>query len=165
MGRNRRQTRLPAAAARATLGGVAITDRRGSDLSATELHDLLRLRARVFVVEQSCAFLDLDGHDLDHATIHTWIEEAGAIVSYLRRRPVDGSLLVSRVCTAGDARGRGLATLLVRHAIERAGPLSIVLAAQAHLTGWYARLGFAAAGEPFTEDGIPHVVMRRRGSR
>jgi len=35
------------------------------------------------------------------------------------------------------------------------------LDAQAHLEGWYARFGFAVDGEPFLEDGIPHVPMSR----
>ena len=31
------------------------------ELKLNELYDLLKLRATVFVVEQSCAYLDLDG--------------------------------------------------------------------------------------------------------
>ena len=37
----------------------------------------------------------------------------------------------------------------------------VELGAQAHLTGFYASLGFETVGEPYDEDGIPHVWMRR----
>ena len=32
-------------------------------LTPRQLHDVLQLRSRVFVVEQTCAFLDADGAD------------------------------------------------------------------------------------------------------
>jgi ElaA protein len=32
-------------------------------LSVHELYDLLRLRSEIFVVEQNCVYLDLDGKD------------------------------------------------------------------------------------------------------
>ena len=35
------------------------------------------------------------------------------------------------------------------------------LAAQAHLVRFYAGLGFERSGEPYEEDGIPHLDMRR----
>ena len=36
-----------------------------AELSAAELHALLQLRSRVFVVEQRCVFLEVDGRDPD----------------------------------------------------------------------------------------------------
>ncbi len=75
-----------------------------------------------------------------------------------------GQRRVGRVVTAPAARGRGLSGLLVAAVVaEHGGPGGsvLVLDAQAHLEGWYARFGFAAAGPAFVEDGIPHVPMRR----
>ena len=40
------------------------------DLDPTTLHDLLRLRVDVFVVEQECAYPELDGRDADDTTEH-----------------------------------------------------------------------------------------------
>ena len=37
----------------------------------------------------------------------------------------------------------------------------VVLDAQSHLSEWYQQFGFEQSGEPFVEDGIPHVPMRR----
>jgi ElaA protein len=71
----------------------------------------------------------------------------------------DGAARIGRVATAARWRGRGLASALVRSVLdETTGP--VVLDAQSHLEGLYARLGFARAGEPFVEDGIPHLPMR-----
>jgi ElaA protein len=36
------------------------------------------------------------------------------------------------------------------------------LEAQTYAAGFYEKEGFAVCSEPFDEDGIPHVVMRRK---
>ena len=133
-------------------------------LDAATLYALLRLRIDAFVVEQACAYPDLDGRDTEPATRHVWWDEGDGPVAYLRvLAEPDGSRRIGRVVTAARARRRGLAERLVRHAIASApgahgGP--VVLAAQAHLEGWYRRLGFEVTGPPFDEDGITHVPMR-----
>ena len=40
-------------------------------LNLTELYDFLNLRATVFIVEQSCIYLDLDGRDAE-AILTLW---------------------------------------------------------------------------------------------
>ena len=42
-----------------------------SDLGREELYGLLRLRSEVFVVEQDCAYQDLD--DKDKVGLHVWM--------------------------------------------------------------------------------------------
>ena len=48
----------------------AINDRSFDELDAPTLHDILRLRVDVFVVEQACAYPELDGRDVEPATRH-----------------------------------------------------------------------------------------------
>jgi ElaA protein len=125
---------------------------------------LMALRSEVFVVEQQCLYLDLDGQDLDDNVRHLWVEEAGEPVAALRLVLGDPAR-IGRVVTARRARGRGLAAELVRAAVTAAcaeRDVDIVLHAQSYLTGWYSRLGFAVDGEEFLDDGIPHTPMRRR---
>ncbi|GLY30314.1 ElaA protein [Kineosporia sp. NBRC 101731] len=122
---------------------------------------LIKLRVDVFVVEQECPYPELDGRDVEPGTEHLWLDDEIGPTAYLRvlRDPED-ALRIGRVCTRADARGRSLAGRLMTAALDRAkGP--VVLDAQAHLVGWYARFGFAAAGPEYLEDGIPHVPMRR----
>lgn len=72
---------------------------------------------------------------------------------------------IGRVATAPSARSRGVASALMGSAVERCATLApglpVLLDAQEHLAGWYARFGFTVDGERFFEDGIPHLPMRR----
>jgi ElaA protein len=140
----------------------AISCLTGDRLDAATLYALLRLRAEVFVVEQACPYLDPDGLDLAPDTLHLWVADDGQPVAALRV-VVDGSgtRRIGRVVTAASARGRGLASALVRRAVALVAPSPVVLDAQAHLEDWYQALGFVTTGPGFDDDGIPHVPMRR----
>ncbi len=141
---------------------VATFDR----LNPVTLYALLRLRVNVFVVEQACPYPELDGRDTEPNTRHLWLADGGQPVAYLRLlAEPDGSARIGRVCVAPAARRRGLATQLVRKALELVGPRPCVLEAQAHLIRYYAALGFVPTGPEYVEDGIPHIPMRRPGTR
>jgi ElaA protein len=139
---------------------------RWDELSARTAYALLRLRGDVFVVEQECAYPDLDGRDLEPTTEHRWLHPVGEpeqVLAYLRVLADPGHLRIGRVVTAPTARGRGLAARLVEDVVAAHGARSdLVLDAQSHLAGWYARYGFDRDGADFVEDGIPHTPMRRR---
>ena len=49
------------------------------DLSPQTLYRLLALRSAVFVVEQTCCYLDPDGADL--TALHVWAEQDGEIMA------------------------------------------------------------------------------------
>ncbi len=137
-----------------------------SRLDGPTLYALLRLRVDVFVVEQVCAYAELDGRDLEPGTRHVWWDEGDGPLAYLRvLEEPDAGLRVGRVVTARRARRRGLAGLLVGHVVAGAGRRDIVLDAQAHLEGWYQRLGFRTVGPVHLVDDIPHVPMRREHRR
>lgn len=136
-------------------------------LDSSTLYRILRLRVQVFVVEQSAAYEELDGRDLEPDAELLWAEEDGAILATARLlRDADG-LRIGRVATAAEARGRGVASQIMDRALERCAELEpaapIRLDAQAHLADWYGRFGFRVEGEPYVEDDIPHVPMTRRG--
>jgi len=131
------------------------------DLDAVTLHEIVRLRQDVFVVEQECAYADLDGRDLEAGALQVWAEDAdGSVVATLRvLREAGGEVRIGRVATVRSMRGRGLARALVTEALDETEG-TVVLDAQNHLAQWYAALGFERVGEQFVEDGIPHVPMR-----
>ncbi|HWW54426.1 MAG TPA: GNAT family N-acetyltransferase [Acidimicrobiales bacterium] len=134
------------------------------DIDRRSLYRILRLRQEVFVVEQDCPFVDLDGRDLEPTTVHLWIDEdpqAPGVTACLRilADPGDGTEL-GRIVTAPPARGRGLGGELVERALRVSRP-PWVLKAQARLAGWYEGFGFRPIGPEFIEDGIPHVPMGR----
>lgn len=132
------------------------------DLDARTLHDLLRLRVDVFVVEQACPYPEIDGRDLEPGTRHLWLADDDAPVACLRvLEEADGSARIGRVVTAATHRGAGLAARLMAAALDEVGERPCVLDAQSHLAGFYARAGFEVSGPEFVEDGIPHLPMRR----
>lgn len=133
-----------------------------ADLTPTRLYALLRLRVDVFVVEQECAYPDLDGRDTEPSSWHGWIELDGAVVAALRVLQDADAMAIGRVVTHADHRGQGYAARLVAAALTQIGPGRVRLGAQAHLEGWYARLGFVRSGPDYVEDGIAHLPMVRQ---
>jgi ElaA protein len=139
---------------------MPILDRRFAELTATEVHDLLRLRIDVFVVEQECPYFEVDGRDVEEATRHVWQADHRGPTVYVRLLDDGTARRIGRVVTRLDARKRGLAGGLVDHVIATSdGPW--VLDAQSHIADWYRARGFEPDGPEFIEDGIPHIPMRR----
>ncbi len=135
---------------------------RFAELTPFEVYALCRLRVDVFVVEQQCAYPELDGRDLEPTTEHLWFETPdGTVAAYLRVLDDGGTRAIGRVATAAPHRGRGLAARLVADGIELCAGVPVTLGAQAHLEAWYAGFGFRRSGPGYVEDGIPHVPMRR----
>lgn len=142
-----------------------------AELDAATLYRILQLRVDVFVVEQQCPYPELDGRDLEPGTRWLWATDAGAVLATLRILREDGhTARIGRVATAPRARTGGIATALMRRALELLDAphteggnpaLEILLDAQTPLAGWYQRFGFEVAGPEFVEDGIGHLPMRR----
>ncbi|GLW94474.1 ElaA protein [Actinokineospora globicatena] len=136
----------------------------GPEMTAADLYAVLELRHLVFVVEQVCPYPELDGRDLLPDTVHLWWQPDSTPLSYLRVLGAPGSeRRVGRVCTAATARGTGLGSKLMAAAIDLIGPDESVLDAQLPAQALYARFGYLPEGEPFDEDGILHIRMRRPG--
>ena len=133
-------------------------------LDARQAYSLWALRESVFVVEQSCPYQELDGRDVEPGTRHLWVEDGQRPVAYLRLLTDEEGFRIGRVLVAPGARGRGLAGVLVRAALELVGDRPSHLDAQSYLAGWYTRFGYEPSGPEFVEDGIPHVPMRRPGA-
>ncbi|MBS1939326.1 MAG: GNAT family N-acetyltransferase [Bacteroidetes bacterium] len=133
-------------------------------------HDILRLRVDVFVVEQHCPYPELDGADVG-ATHVVGRNASGDVLAYARILPParDGLPHVGRVVVDTSVRRHGIGRQLmleVLRVIHRQYPGSpSALAAQAHLQGFYASLGYKASGKQYDLDGIPHIDMVRARSQ
>ena len=139
-----------------------------TDLSQDQLYAILQLRTEVFVVEQRCAYQEVDGQDLTGDTLHLMGGQDDKLVAYLRLldpQSQGGDVVIGRVVTAPAARELKLGhTLLLKglEAAEHCWPgVPVYLSAQAHLRAFYARHGFAVVGEEYLEDDIPHIGMRK----
>jgi ElaA protein len=137
-------------------------------LSVHELHDLLRLRTDIFVVEQACAYAEIDGRDPQCLHILGSTGQ-GDLVAYARIIPPHGDEPphIGRVVVRADQRGQGHAHELMRFTLEqmeaRHGSGRAALAAQSHLEKFYSEFGFVRCSEEYPWDGIPHVDMERAG--
>ena len=133
-----------------------------NELSLDELYEILKLRAKVFIVEQNCAYQDVD--DVDKEAYHVYLKDEGKIVGYLR--VIDkGNRLdeVSLGRVISLKRRQGIGTALMRTGIEVAkekfGAKIIKIGAQAYAKPFYEGCGFKQISGEYLEDGIPHIYM------
>lgn len=124
-------------------------DLHHSELTVPQLYALLKLRSEVFVVEQQCAYQDVDGDDLVGENRHLLGWRDGELVAYariLKSEEMYDPVVIGRVIVSPAARGEKLGHQLM---------------AQAHLQAFYAHFGFTPVTEVYDEDGIPHIGMAR----
>ncbi|SKC50038.1 GNAT family N-acetyltransferase [Krasilnikoviella flava] len=139
------------------------------ELDARTAYEAWRLRQDVFVVEQECAYPDLDGRDGEPTARHVVLldaDQGGRVVATARVLDDGDVQRIGRVVCHSDVRGTGASGVLMRAALEAAtgsAPRAdVVLGAQSPLTGWYGRFGFVPDGPEYLEDDIPHTPMRLR---
>ena len=139
---------------------------RFDDLSAREWHDIVVARESVFILEQTCAFLDADGADPECA--HLIGRVGGEIATYARIVPPGLKFpepSIGRVLTTKNFRRGGYGQALMKEAVARCDALypgqGIRIGAQRYLEVFYTGFGFATVSEPYDEDGIMHVIMLR----
>ncbi|MCD2425832.1 GNAT family N-acetyltransferase [Niabella pedocola] len=144
------------------------TCRSFDQLSATTLYTILQLRAAVFVVEQTSIYQDLDGKDF--RALHITGTDNGQLVAYTRLLPPGISYKepsIGRVVVASSHRAYGLGRELMQHSMdtcqEQFEEKAIRISAQLYLKNFYTSLGFDPVGDPYDEDGIPHIEMVKTG--
>ncbi len=136
--------------------------KRFHELTAEELYAILRLRVSVFVVEQSCPYMELD--DLDQGAIHVWLEDENGIQAYLRildRGIENENVAIGRVIAVKRRCGLGSRILQegMKAAKELLGADKIYVEAQTYARRFYEKQGFQQVSAEFLLDGIPHVRM------
>lgn len=135
-------------------------------LSPREVHDMLKVRVDVFVVEQECAYPEIDGSDPDCWHV-LGKDSAAGILSVARIAPagvVYSEASIGRVAVAKKARGHQYGIQIMEEAISfcknRLKSPSIKIAAQLYLQNFYNSLGFEQISETYLWDGIEHIDMR-----
>lgn len=143
-------------------------DLHHSELTVAELYALLKLRSEVFVVEQTCIYLDIDGDDLLGENRHILGWQGDTLVAYARILVSEEAVepvTIGRVIVSPAVRGERLGYQLMERAIagceQRWPERAIYLGAQAHLIGFYSHFGFVTVTDVYDEDGIAHVGMAR----
>ncbi|WP_233545989.1 GNAT family N-acetyltransferase [Salinibius halmophilus] len=135
---------------------MALSAYRLSELTAEQLLHIMQARIDIFVVEQNCVYRDIDAIDWQALHVCDWHNHE--LAAYARVYEQDGFLCIGRVLS--QRRGEGRARQLMTYCIEQLYPTrSIKISAQSYLTRFYHSLGFKSQGEPYLEDGIPHIDM------
>ena len=147
-------------------------DLHHSELIVPELYALLKLRSEVFVVEQTCIYLDIDGDDLVGENRHLLGWKGDELVAYARILVSDETVepvTIGRVIVSPAVRGERLGYQLMERALDscqqRWPDRAVYLGAQAHLRDFYAHFGFVTVTDVYDEDGIPHIGMAREIQR
>ena len=136
-----------------------------TELSVTQLYDILQLRSEVYVVEQQCIFLDMDG--IDKLCYHLFCYKQNSLAACCRLIAPDiaypNKAAIGRVVNAASVRGKGIGKRLMQLAVEKCKELfpssDIKIGAQLYLKDWYASFGFIPCGDIYLEDGIEHIHM------
>jgi ElaA protein len=134
------------------------------ELSNQELIDMLRLRSIIFVVEQNCPYLDMDGYD--EVSTHLLVKDGSRIIGCLRILPPGryADVSLGRVVVDKDYRKQGIAKKMLLSSIIKAKELynceSIILGAQVYAKKLYETAGFIQIDDGYLEDGIPHIHMK-----
>jgi ElaA protein len=135
------------------------------ELSNHELYDMLRLRAEIFVVEQTCIYNDLDGLDKEatHLIVKNKTNEIIATSRLLQPGTRFTDFSIGRVVVKQNMRGTGLGSRMMEAAkkfmMEKWDAKNIKVSAQKYLQKFYEDLGFSVTTKEYLEDGIPHVGM------
>lgn len=135
-----------------------------NDLTNIELYTILKERTTVFVVEQECPYLEVDGKDI--SSYHLFVENEGDIIGYLRILPSgvaypEASL--GRILVKKEHRGHRLAEELINRGLDflkkELKETTVKIQAQSYLLKFYNSFGFQSVSEEYLEDNIPHIDM------
>lgn len=134
------------------------------ELNILELYQILQLRAEVFVVEQNCAYQDIDSRDIQ--CIHLIAVSNDDIIGYCRILPegiaYDNYCSIGRVVVRKEARSHQFGKQIMQASIDFCKihfEEPIKISAQLYLEKFYQNLGFKTASAPYLEDNIPHIAM------
>jgi len=133
-------------------------------LTPRQLQAIYKLRIQIFVVEQNCAYQDVDDTDLTASHLMGTAAN-GQLVAYARlMKEPDDQARFGRIVVSAAARGNGNGQALIRAAIaeiQRLWPATtqINIQAQHYLDRFYRSFGFKPVSAVYLEDGIPHQDM------
>ena len=143
---------------------MEINTYRYNELTTNRLYSILKLRAEVFVVEQNCAYQDLDNKD--NKALHLIGEINNEIIAYTRifkKGDYFTNSSIGRVLVKKEFRKKELGKVIMEKSIEiikkNTKEEKIEISAQKYLTKFYKDLGFKKTGKEYLEDNIPHIKM------
>lgn len=119
------------------------------------------IREEVFVREQGFAE---EFDEIDAKAVHILLFFGQKAIGTCRFFQCGGAWLIGRVAVLREFRGKGCGKMLLQAAeqeMRKFGAISSSLHAQCRAMEFYARCGYSPCGEPFDEEGCPHILMQK----
>lgn len=134
------------------------------ELSATEWHHIVKERIKVFVVEQTSSYQEVDDYDLE--AVHIYKKDSGQLKAYARLFEKDGKITFGRVLLPKEGRGEGngrkLLETVLAYARAHYPNREIEIQAEAYLKDFYASFGFKIISDKYLDYDIEHYDMAMR---
>lgn len=133
-----------------------------TEMTISQLYEILYLRSEIFVVEQSDIYLDPDCNDQKALHILGYVDDK--IVAYCRVFRsgdfFDKSGSIGRVLVTQEYRSSGLGKALVSKALDiLSDEKEVRIAAQIYLQSFYESFGFVTRGDSYLDGSIEHINM------
>ena len=141
---------------------MSLTVKQFNELTVSELYEIIKSRAEIFVIEQNIICQDLD--DTDYRSLHFFYMTDNRVTAYLRAFYADADkteVRIGRVLTLEHKKGLGkkLMQESMYELNHRMPCKKISIHAQKYATGFYEKFGFKVTSDDFMEEGIVHVTM------
>lgn len=133
-------------------------------LSAAEFELALAIRIEVFVIEQKVP-INEEQDQLDKEATHFGAFAGEKLVATGRLLQQDQLGKIGRMAVLRTYRGQGIGLALLNTIVAEAAKMElqeVKLGAQLHAIPFYEKAGFTAEGDPFTDAGLPHRMMRKK---
>lgn len=138
--------------------------RQTNELTPRELVTIFKERTRVFVVEQTCYYQEVDDEDYQCFHVRILDDRTNELMAYARIMPKKDSVTFGRVLVVEKFRRQGLGSQLLKAVLDYISThfpgLDVEIEAQAYLTKFYGSFGFKQTSEIYLLDNIPHCQMK-----
>ena len=142
--------------------------RQTNELTPRELATIFKERTRVFVVEQTCYYQEVDDEDYQCFHVRILDDRTNELMAYARIMPKKDSVTFGRVLVVEKFRRQGLGSQLLKAVLDYISThfpgLDVEIEAQAYLTKFYGSFGFKQTSEIYLLDNIPHCQMKLAAS-
>lgn len=142
--------------------------RQTNELTPRELVTIFKERTRVFVVEQTCYYQEVDDEDYQCLHVRILDDQTNELMAYARIMPKKDSVTFGRVLVVEKFRRQGLGNQLLKAVLDYISThfpgLDVEIEAQAYLTKFYGSFGFKQTSEIYLLDNIPHCQMKLAAS-
>lgn len=133
-----------------------------AEMTAEEFFEVAKERVKVFVVEQTCPYQEID--EDDQIAKHVILKnDDDQIMAYTRIMDRVDHVTFGRVLVVKEFRGQELGKEIVKLTLAEIDQLNlkkdIKVSAQNYLTDFYGAFGFEVISDVYLEDDIPHIDM------